>query len=361
MKVLVVDDSIVFRSGITQALSKEPGLQVFKAVSNGKIAVDFLKQHPEINIITLDMEMPVMNGLDAIKEIRKFNKTVIIIVFSALTVRGAEHTIDALTHGANDFVSKIEGTGDIDESVEMIRNELMPKIRAFGAKQGEIIKPQGAKQTISETIALEEPKTAISSIQTVIDDMTIKPKLVCIGSSTGGPDALKVIFESVTVTPKVPILIVQHMPPLFTSKLAQLLNEICPVNVKEAEEGEEIKPGFCYIAPGDYHMTIVKHGNVFRVQLNQNEKVCFVRPAVDVLLESVSKNFKGHVMSIILTGMGRDGTEGAKTLSSVSHDLFIQDKESSTVWGMAGSIDKAQIGAKTLKLIDFSTLINTLI
>jgi two-component system chemotaxis response regulator CheB len=358
MKVLVVDDSIVFRSGITQALGKEPGLQVFKAVSNGKIAVDFLKLHPDIDIITLDMEMPVMNGLDAIKEIRKFNRKVIIIVFSALTVRGAEHTIDALTHGANDFVSKIEGTGNIDESVEMIRNELMPKIRAFASKQGQFLNPEKSTAAESASSAQDAPQTEISSVQTVIDNMTIKPKLICIGSSTGGPDALRVIFEKVTTTPNVPILIVQHMPPIFTAKLASLLNNICQITVKEAEEGEELKPGVCYIAPGDYHMAITKIAGMYKIKLNQREKVCFVRPSVDVLFESVSKHFEGQVMSIVLTGMGRDGTEGAKILNSISHDLFIQDKESATVWGMAGSIDKAQIGARTLKLTDFSTLIN---
>lgn len=362
MKVLVVDDSIVFRSGITQALSKEPGLSVFKAVSNGKIAVDFLKSNADIDIITLDMEMPVMGGLEAIKEIRKFNRKVVIIVFSALTVRGAETTIDALTHGANDFVSKIEGTGNVEESIEMIRNELMPKIRAFASKKGEDIRSSGiTKETIEKTsVSTKEPKSKLLSALQAAAKVKVKPELLCIASSTGGPDALRVVFQGVKEKPTFPLLIVQHMPPIFTQKLAQFLNDIGPVDFKEAEEGDILEPGLCLIAPGNYHMEIEKKGTKYQIKLNQNEKVCFVRPSADVLFSSVAKQFNGSVASIVLTGMGSDGTNGSKDLVKEKNCLFIQDKESSAVWGMAGSVDKEELGSVMVKLDEMGMLIDGL-
>ncbi len=362
IKILVVDDSIVFRSGITQALSQEPGLNVFKAVSNGKVAVDFLKQHPDIDVITLDMEMPIMDGLETIKEIRKFNKKVVIIVFSALTVRGAEATIDALTHGANDFVPKVESKGTIEDSLEMIRRELMPKIRAFSAQRGQVLKPtileEGEEKDKSNIT--HQPVSKIYSLEEALDTVAEKPQMILIGSSTGGPDALKEVFTRIKVAPKVPIFLVQHMPPIFTTKLADALNMISGVKIKEAEDHEFAQPGVCYIAPGDYHMTIANVSGQMRIRLNKDEKVCFVRPSADVLFESCAKNFEGPFVSIVLTGMGRDGTNGAIALNTTKHYLFIQDKESSAVWGMAGSIDKENIGARTLQLKDIGTFIERL-
>ncbi len=343
MKILVVDDSMVFRSAITMALQTVPELNIFKAVGNGKLALDMLRLHPDVDLITLDMEMPVMDGLETIKQIRKFNKDVTIIVFSSQTAKGAEKTIEALGAGADDFVTKTIGTEQIEDNLEKIREDLLPKILAFKDRR---IK----RSSITEQIATKRS----TSCQF---DMQFKPKLIVIGLSTGGPDALTSVFKAITEKVNVPMLVVQHMPPLFTEKLAEMLNKLSPVTVKEAKEGDVLTAGVCFIAPGDYHMTITKN-NVIR--LNQDEKVCFVRPSVDVLLDSIAENFDKQVLNIIMTGMGEDGASGTKKLNDKGAYTYIQDKESCIVWGMPAAVQKA-IGenARNITLNEIGTLINT--
>ncbi len=273
MKILVVDDSIVFRTSISQALNEVPGIDVFKTCSNGKIAVDIVSRTPDIDLVTLDLEMPVMDGIEAIKEIRKFNTNIKIIVFSSLTTSGAEKTIDALASGANDFLPKLVGMDTIEASLEAIKKELVPRINALVKKKTDF-----KKRRVSEETRIDEEN---NNIQSIVKSMPIKPKLITIGCSTGGPDALSTIFKHLNKKITIPILIVQHMPPMFTQKLAELLNKNEYNEIYEAKEGDVLKAGVSYIAPGDYHMTLLEDNTV---SLNQDEKVCFVRPAVDVLL-----------------------------------------------------------------------------
>lgn len=338
MKILVVDDSIVFRSGITQALQTVPDLNVFKAVPNGKIAIDVLKLNPDVDLITLDMEMPIMDGLETIKEIRKTNKDVTIIVFSSQTVKGAEKTIEALNAGADDFLPKLEG-------INSIKEELLPKVLAFKDRQ------------IKRSKIIERKAPSINPSLTVSSDIPIKPRLILIGSSTGGPEALSTVFKSITEKVTIPMLLVQHMPPMFTEKLAAALSKLSPVEVREAKSGDTLTPGVCLIAPGDYHMTINKDGII---SLNQKEKNCFVRPSVNVLLDSVAENFNKQVLNIVMTGMGDDGAIGTKKIHEKGAYTYIQDKESSIVWGMPGSVQKA-IGehARIISLDQIGSLINT--
>lgn len=360
MKILVVDDSIVYRSAISQALSEVPGYNVFKTCSNGKIAIDFLKQNPDTDLITLDLEMPVMDGMETIKNIRAFNKDVSIIVFSATSIRGAEKTIDALTLGANDFVTKVEGQGTIESSLGMIRDELVPKINALRATKENknsltcTDRPHVEKIPIKERLGYK-PLPQTQDVDKIVESMSIKPKLLCIGCSTGGPEALTEIFKNITEKPSFPILLVQHMPPLFTKKLAEMLNKHSVVDVREAEGGEKLEPGVCYIAPGNYHMVIDSDKIV---RLNQDEKVCFVRPAVDVLYKSVSENFSDQIMSIILTGMGEDGAAGCKYLDKKGSYFFIQDEESSVVWGMPGAVSRTGLNVNIIELKNIGTLIS---
>jgi len=344
LKVLVVDDSVVFRMAISQALSEVPGISNPKTVSNGQLAIQHLKNFPDTDLITLDLEMPVMDGIQTIKEIRKFNRKVIIIVFSSLSVKGAEKTLEALTSGANDFVTKQEAGGatSIDASLGMIRELLLPKVSAFSKRQN------------SEPIAQETLKTKTEDLIS----MTIKPRLIVIGSSTGGPEALSTIFKGLNVRANIPILIVQHMPPIFTDKLAQMLNNLTPyAEVREAKVGDELAPGVAYIAPGDFHMTLEQGG---MIKLNQDPKVCFVRPSVNVLLESVAKNFKEQLACFILTGMGDDGAEGCKKLPAAKTYQFVQSKDTSVVWGMPGATLQAIPSAKILHLNDVSSILNNI-
>lgn len=340
MKILVVDDSVVFRTAISQALNEVPGYDVVKTCSNGQQAIDYLKTNKEIDLVTLDLEMPVLDGLQTISEIRKFNKTVSIIVFSSHTTSGAEKTMTALSNGANDFVGKIAGKGTIDESLKMIRNELVPKIDAITSKRLKV--------------EVGNDKTSIKDVKQVVDKMQFKPRLICMGSSTGGPEALMKIFRQIKEPLTIPILMVQHMPPLFTEKLAEMLSKNSVVMFKEAKDGDIPQAGYAYIAPGDYHMTFDGE----RLRLNQNEKVCFVRPAVDVLFKSVSENFSNQVLSIVLTGMGEDGANGAKDLARKNAYQFIQDKESSVVWGMPGAVSRTGVKVDIMTLDQISELLN---
>jgi two-component system chemotaxis response regulator CheB len=338
LKILVVDDSIVFRSAITQALQAVPELNVFKSVVNGKLALDILRLHPDVDLITLDMEMPVLDGLETIKEIRKTNKDVTIIVFSSQTVKGAEKTIEALNAGADDFLAKTEG-------MDSIKSELLPKVIAFKDRK------------IKRSAIVERKKTSSHSDSVTSNEMQIKPKLILIGCSTGGPEALTTLFKSITEKVSVPMLLVQHMPAMFTEKLAAALTKLSPVQVREAKNGDKLLPGICLIAPGDFHMTLTKDGEI---SLNQNEKNCFVRPSVNVLLESVALNYDKQLLSIILTGMGDDGAIGTKKIAEKGAYIYIQDKESSIVWGMPGAVQKV-VGdqARVIPLTQIGALINT--
>jgi len=346
VKILVVDDSIVFRSAITQALQIIPELNVFKSVVNGKLALDILRLHPDIDLITLDMEMPVMDGIETIKEIRKTNKDVIIIVFSSVSLKAAEKTIDALNAGADDFVAKTVSIGPQEDGLAEIKADLLPKILAF--------KDRKIKRSnfVSKSEGVVSTKPSLSNYE-----IAIKPKLIVIGVSTGGPEALTAVFKMITEKVTIPMLIVQHMPPVFTEKLAAMLSKLSPVEVREAKAGDKLTAGVCFLAPGDYHMSITKSGEIL---LDKTEKVCFVRPSADVLLNSVVQNFDKQVLNIIMTGMGEDGASGAKKLNAKGNAYtYIQSKETCVVWGMPGAVQKV-LGdeARVVGLTEIGPLIN---
>jgi two-component system chemotaxis response regulator CheB len=327
---------------IKQALTEIPEVEIVGALSNGQLAVDFLEKGAAVDLITLDMEMPILDGMETIKKVRKFNKRVAIIVFSSHTTKGAEKTIDALSLGANDFVTKEESGGakSIDNSLAMIRENLFPKIVAF-----------------QKMVSLrEEPAPREKSERARVEiDFPIKPKLIVMTSSTGGPEALTKVFKNLKKGSNIPILLVQHMPPIFTAKLADMLSKISPgYTVLEAKGGEVPQPDHCYVAPGDYHMVLDSSG---KLQLNQGEKVCFVRPAANCLFESVAQNFKQKVASFVLTGMGEDGAEGVEALSKQESYNFYQDQDSCTVWGMPAAVERSGLG-KCLELSHIPEVIN---
>lgn len=354
MNILIVDDSVVYRTAISEALAGVPEVTVFKTACNGKIAVDIIKQNPGvIDLVTLDMEMPEMDGIATIKAIRQFDKSLPIIVFSGITEAGAEKTLEALNLGANDFVKKIVGRGTLEDSLEMIREELLPKIRAFEKKK---IKVPSKKFAEAPTIS-----SSLLDLPNLIKDMVVKPKLICLGCSTGGPGALTSIFSALSEELTVPMLIVQHMPPMFTEKLAIMLDKLSPNKVIEAKEGDVLKAGTCYVAPGDFHMELIKDADdVYKIKLNKNEKVCYVRPSVDVLFSSVAKNYNKKVLAIVLTGMGEDGAVGAVELNNKEDYIIIQNKETSVVWGMPMAVRKRISDVKALSIEEFAPLLNRL-
>jgi two-component system chemotaxis response regulator CheB len=342
MRVLVVDDSIVFRTAIKAALLNSDDITEVDAVANGRIAVQKLQKN-HYDGITLDLEMSVMEGQETIIEIRKFNKEIPIIVFSAVSLQAATKTFKALELGANDFVQKLQNSTDVNENLKMIENEVVPRFRALTQFR---IKPVVAK------VEKEYKKNDLINF--------FKADLICIGSSTGGPDALKTLFKKIGKL-NVPMLLVQHMPPIFTTQLAAGLDKVCEIEVKEAKNGDFLKPGVCYLAPGDFHMRILRtQDNEYRIGLNQGEKVCCVRPAVDVMMNSVAECFEGKVGSFILTGMGNDGANGCVELKEKNDRnlVVIQDEASSIVWGMPKAVFDAKAYDDIETLDNIAKLIN---
>jgi len=356
VKVVIVDDSVVFRMALKQALGSIEGLEVVSAISNGQLAIDYLKGNPDVDLVTLDMEMPVLDGMATIIEIRKFNKAIPIIVFSSLTTKGAEKTIEALNQGANDFVTKEEvgGAKSIDSSIEMIKHGLLPKIQAL----------YNVTKLRSKTIPdVSVTKSSVNSRDgerkiNIIPDMLNKPKLIVMASSTGGPEALTKVFKSLHEgVNNLPILLVQHMPPLFTAKLGEMLTRVSPgYQVKEAKGGESLRPGVCYIAPGDYHLRI---NSMLQLTLDQEEKNCFVRPSGNILFESVAKYFNQQVASFVLTGMGEDGGAGVGELSKNGSYNFYQSERTCTVFGMPAAVQRIGSGYE-VDLNEIPNIINTI-
>jgi two-component system chemotaxis response regulator CheB len=351
MKILIVDDSIVFRTAITQALADVPDVEVKRKLSNGKLAVDYVRSNPDIDLITMDVEMPDMDGLEATRQIREFNKNVKILIFSGGSESGAEKTIGALDMGANDFISKTKGGSSIDESVEMIKQELVPRIRSI-VSRGIRQNAQTQKEESTASSTYEAP-----SLDKVLGSIKGKPDLICIGSSTGGPQALMNIFRGLNHKITIPMVIIQHMPPVFTSRMATSLSSLSEVVVKEARDADVLTPGVCYIAPGDYHLVVQKDQTL---KINQSEKVCYVRPSVDVFLNSVTENFRGRSLTIILTGMGYDGANGCSSLAKRGEMVLAQDELSSIVWGMPGAVCKNGSAKYALPLEYFPQVINKL-
>lgn len=339
IRVLVVDDSTVIRRLLTDSLASDSDLEVAGTAANGKIA---LAKIPQINpdVITLDMEMPEMDGITTLVEIRKLYPKLPVIMFSTLTQRGAEATLDALSKGANDYVTKPANVGSVTAAMQNVRNELVPKIKAFcpwfAKCQVVPLRPRPAVQT---RVSAQNKPTELRRID-----------VVAIGSSTGGPNALQTVLSRIPHDFPVPIVIVQHMPPIFTKHLADRLNQLAPLDVVEAKRGDAIAPGGAWIAPGDYHMTLSRIGTSVRIDLNQGTPENSCRPAVDVLFRSVSDMYGPNVLSVVLTGMGQDGARGCESIRNAGGKVFAQDEESSVVWGMPGAVAQAGLADKVLPL-----------
>ncbi|HEY3742184.1 MAG TPA: chemotaxis response regulator protein-glutamate methylesterase [Bryobacteraceae bacterium] len=320
IRVLIVDDSVVIRQLVTHALESDPALEVAGVAANGSIALAKIAQlNPDA--VTLDIEMPEMNGLETLRRIRREYPHLRVIMFSTLTERGASATLEALALGADDYVAKASNEGSLDRSLARLREELIPKIKQFFAVQS------APTRAPALAMPLAPPARRLAT-----------PSIVAIGVSTGGPAALSKIIPQFPADFAVPILIVQHMPPLFTKLLADRLNDSTPLRVREAVEGAIVRPGDIWIAPGDFHMSAILRGKELRLRLDQGPPENSCRPAVDVLFASVAAAFGEKVVAVVLTGMGRDGQCGAAQLKARGSSVIVQDEASSVVWGMPGSV-----------------------
>ncbi len=342
IRVLIVDDSTVIRRLLTNALTSDPAIEIAGVAANGKIA---LAKIPQVapDVITLDMEMPEMDGLTTLVEIRKLYPKLPVIMFSTLTQRGAEATMEAFTKGANDFATKPSNVGSVTAAIETVVNELVPKIKQFcnwNSRSSSIARSEMRNQS-------DRPSTQRKPL------VPVKPsrvEIVVIGVSTGGPNALTAMLPKLPESFPVPILIVQHMPPVFTKHLADRLNQLCKLHVHEAVDGEVLVAGGVWLAPGNFHMTLRRQGPQLKAVLNQEQPENSCRPAVDVLFRSASELFGANVLAVVMTGMGNDGQRGCDAIRQAGGRVIVQDEETSVVWGMPGAVFNAGLAHKILPL-----------
>lgn len=321
IRILVVDDSVVIRKVLTEALARDPQLEVVGTASDGKIALaKILQLHPDL--ITLDVEMPVMNGLETLAEIRKLYSNLPVIMFSTLTERGASATLDALSLGASDYATKPSNTGSPARAMEAIQAELIPKIKALCGDGKRALK------------SLPPPRPVVK----VRKPLNRRIEIVAIGTSTGGPNALAEVLPRIPKDFPVPIVVVQHMPPIFTRMLAERLASHSEIPVEEGAAGVLLSPAHSWIAPGNFHMTVARAGVNWRLDLNQNPPEHSCRPAVDVLFRSVATVCHAGVLGVVMTGMGSDGVIGSQRIREAGGEVIIQDEASAVVWGMPGLV-----------------------
>ena len=358
IRILIVDDAVVVRRMLTDILDSDPDLEVVGTAANGKIALNKLPQvKPDVMI--LDLDMPEMNGLETLAAVRKINSTLPIIAFSTMTERGASKTLEALSRGATDYVTKPSTMRGARSAVDTIREELVPKVKAFGRRRRGASQPMARPSQHRPVV----PRPVVPTKRPVVPRPvttrsvgagktgTQKYSVLAIGTSTGGPNALAELLPRLPPNFPVPIVIVQHMPPIFTRILAERLTTASHLKVVEGSMGAVLQPGTAYIAPGDYHMTIARGSQTTVVtKTNQNPPEHSCRPAVDVLFRSVAEVYKDKVLAVILTGMGRDGALGCAKIKQTGGGILAQDEASSVVWGMPGLVAKQGLAEKVLNI-----------
>jgi two-component system, chemotaxis family, protein-glutamate methylesterase/glutaminase len=338
-RVLVVDDAVVVRRIVTDALGADTSLEVVGTAPNGRIA---LAKIPQLNpdIVTLDVEMPEMDGLETLVELRKLYPRLPVVMFSTLTERGAKVTMEALLKGANDYVTKPANVGSVTEAMERIRDELVPKIHALcGAAT-----PVGVDGRRPSRVRSASPGPHPRSAPTA------RVEVVTIGVSTGGPNALSDLLPRLPGDLPAPIAVVQHMPPMFTRLLAERLDARCALSVCEAVEGQVLAPGHVYLAPGDHHLEVRRRGGAVVTGLTRAPHENSCRPSADVLFRSAAATYGPGVLALVLTGMGHDGRRGVEEIREAGGFTLVQDQASSVVWGMPGSVVAAGLADEVLAL-----------
>lgn len=330
VRVLIVDDSLVVRRILGEVLTSNPATEVIGTASSGELALIRIEQLKP-DVVTLDVEMPGMGGLKALAEIRKRHPKLPVIMFSTLTETGAAATIEALALGATDYATKPAAAGGLAAARKQIEMELVGKILA--------LYPASALAGPPKISPPPAPRLLARRVD-----------VVAIGCSTGGPGALAQMIPQLPADFPVPVVIVQHMPPLFTKLLSERLNLLSKVTVQEGQRGQKLLPGHVFVAPGDYHMNITQPGNNPVLDLNRDAPENSCRPAVDVMFRGVAHVFGPHVLGVVLTGMGSDGALGARAIREAGGQMIVQDEPSSVVWGMPGAVAAAGLADLILPL-----------
>lgn len=330
VRVLVVDDSATVRNLLSKVLSEAAGIEVIGTAENGQAGVAAVARRAP-DLVVLDVEMPVMDGIAALREIRKAHPRLPVIMFSSLTEKGARATLDALMAGANDYVTK--PTGGPAEVAERIRGDLVDRIKALAGRQPLASSPSTASPAAAQP---QRPRASVTGI--------------VIGVSTGGPTALAELLPHFAAQAGVPILIVQHMPAFFTAQLAERLTRLIGCDVREAVHGQHIQPGGLLLAPGGKHLEVIKDGAFGRIRLTEAAPENSCRPAADVLFRTAAAVWGKGTLGIVLTGMGRDGLAGSRAIVDAGGSVLVQDEFTSVVWGMPGEVARAGLADAVLPL-----------
>jgi two-component system, chemotaxis family, protein-glutamate methylesterase/glutaminase len=397
IRVMIADDSSVTRKILTAAISLDVDLEIIAAAHNGDEAVNYCRGLKP-DVILMDVEMPQLTGIEALREIRKFNPQVPIIMFSTLTVRGGEATLDALQAGATDYVAKPTGVGHVDKAISYLQAEVVPKLKLWGKRsrnvqESAVVIPRrsagspavdlkanpgttsGGKpavttspvtaSTTSASHTAEATPVASASAPTVpvrsaSSDRKRNPVTVLgIGSSTGGPNALAELISRLPASINVPVLITQHMPPIFTQLLAERLDRCSKLTVREGFDGAIVKAGEVWVAPGDHHMVVVREGTSVVIRTNKGAPENSCRPAVDVMFRSLAQVYGAGTLAVVLTGMGKDGTAGCQVLSQMGAYIMVQDEPSSVVWGMPRAVAEAGFADAVIPLNEMHSAVIT--
>ncbi len=353
-RVMVVDDSALIRGLITRALESDPDIKVVESVGNGELAVKAVGR-VDVDVVILDIDMPVMDGLTALPEILRAAPGVKVIMASTLTRRNASVSLRALAAGACEYVAKPTSVREL-HAPDGFRRELLAKVKALAepsrrrSKSADAAAPRGANLGLyrGAKIALRPPSP-------------VRPELIAIGSSTGGPQALFKILAELRSRLRVPILITQHMPPTFTTILAEHIERVYESKCAEARDEEPLEPGQVYLAPGDYHMIVERGDRAPMIRIVQSPPENFCRPAVDPMLRSLAAVFGPRVLGVILTGMGRDGLIGSQAIVEAGGTIIAQDEATSVVWGMPGAVATAGLCSSVSPIGELASRVLTLV
>ena len=352
IRVMVVDDSAVIRGLLQRIMATDASIEVVASASNGQSAIQMLRAH-DIQVVVLDIEMPIMDGLSALPQLLEIDPDLKVIVASTLTQRNAEISLKALELGAADYLPKPTSPREIGADGTFQR-DLLSKIRSLAGRPR--LQPRRAPATAATgPAAAAAPRALPAKRPVVLRKMTgAAPAVLAIGSSTGGPQALFAMLRALPKAMSVPVLITQHMPRLFTSILAQHITRNCGQTCAEAVDGEIVQKGRIYLAPGDRHMIVETKGGKPAIRLTEDPPENFCRPSVDPMFRSLVAVYGANVLGVILTGMGSDGLNGGKQLIAAGGNLIAQDEASSVVWGMPGAVATAGLCAAVLPLADIA-------
>ena len=354
VKVLIVDDSGFFRRRLTEIISSDPLIEVVGSANNGQEAIEQARLLKP-DVITMDIEMPVMDGIEATKQIMRSNPTS-ILMFSSLSYDGATATLKALEAGAADFLPKRfeDISNQREEAIKLLTNRI--KELGRGSAASPVIRQPLASATTAR-IPVEKKEVSRPVAATIRSFDSSSVALVAIGTSTGGPVALQSILTTIPADFKAPILIVQHMPPKFTEAFANRLDKICKITVREAVQGEKLEPGVALIAPGGMQLDVIKKGRDLTVNIKESLPGQNYKPCVDTAFESIAMASGAKTLGIILTGMGADGREGCRRLKQIGAQIWAQDEATSLIYGMPAAVAQANLADQILPLPTIAKLL----